>query len=261
MKSDVNNKLKEIWKIGRISRKEKDRTAFTEKSVYDAMGHIFCPGPFYFYIFDFSRLDFVYLHPNIEQVLGLSPEEISIQSIGNFIPKEDQLHIQRCEAVTGDFLFKFIAPDKIKKYKISYCFRINTRYDTQLLILHQAVALSVDEDYKIAATLGVQTDISHLVSFNNKKISFIGIDGEPSYLGIDLDRPVFEAPTATPSHLTHRETEVLQYLAEGDTVKEISEKLILSEHTIRTHRNNIRKKLGCKNTAQAVGKAIRAGLI
>lgn len=59
--------------------------------------------------------------------------------------------------------------------------------------------------------------------------------------------------------LSKRELEVLKFLAEGFTVKEIAQKFFLSEHTVRTHRNRIREKMNCKNTAQMVAVGIRAG--
>jgi len=49
--------------------------------------------------------------------------------------------------------------------------------------------------------------------------------------------------------LTSREKEILNLVAKEYTTKEISHKLILSERTIETHRRNIMKKLGVKNTA------------
>ncbi len=61
--------------------------------------------------------------------------------------------------------------------------------------------------------------------------------------------------------LSLREIEILSLLEQGFTVRDIADKLILSAHTIRTHRNNIRKKMGCRNTTQMVAKAIRAGWI
>ena len=44
--------------------------------------------------------------------------------------------------------------------------------------------------------------------------------------------------------LSTRETEIVQLIAEGMTNKEISERLFLSIHTVKTHRKNIIKKLG-----------------
>lgn len=62
-------------------------------------------------------------------------------------------------------------------------------------------------------------------------------------------------------HLTSREIEVLALIAEGFTTVEIGEKLFLSKRTIEGHRNNLLGKLGAKNTASLIMKAIKENLI
>ena len=52
--------------------------------------------------------------------------------------------------------------------------------------------------------------------------------------------------------LTKRETEVLKLAASGENNKNIGQKLFLSEVTIKSHMNNIFKKLKVKNRTQAV---------
>lgn len=258
--STYKTQLQDVWKDNPISREGGPFPS--EQDIYNAMGQIFCPGPFYFYVFDFSKLEFLYMHPNVEDVLGISPEEATFQKMSTLIHPEDAEHMLKCERIAGSFLFGYVDQSKRKKYKITYCVRGKTKEGAYKVILHQALALNLDDNYNIMTTLGVQCDISHLVTYSNRTISFIGLDGEPSYTGIDVDQEEFSpVPQLNPAGLTTRELEVLRYLADGDTVKDISEKLILSEHTVRTHRNNLRAKLECRNTAQVVAKAIRMGII
>ncbi len=61
--------------------------------------------------------------------------------------------------------------------------------------------------------------------------------------------------------LSPRETQVLQLISESRSALEIGELLSISYTTAETHARNIRKKLGVSNSAGAVGKAIRLGLI
>ncbi len=61
--------------------------------------------------------------------------------------------------------------------------------------------------------------------------------------------------------LTSREKEVLQLAAEGANNKEIAEKLVLSEVTVKSHMNSIFKKLKVTNRTQAVLLAIQMNLI
>lgn len=61
----------------------------------------------------------------------------------------------------------------------------------------------------------------------------------------------------THNPLTPSETTVLQLVGEGLTSREISEQLAISEATARKHRENIRRKLGVRNSAEMAAYAIR----
>jgi len=52
--------------------------------------------------------------------------------------------------------------------------------------------------------------------------------------------------------LTKREHEILQLIAAGYTAKQIARELHISPYTVRTHRDNLRRKLGAHNGAQRV---------
>jgi len=61
--------------------------------------------------------------------------------------------------------------------------------------------------------------------------------------------------------LRSREREVLQLLAEGNTTKQISEKLSISVKTVESHRGTLMKKLGFKTLPELTKYAIKEGII
>ncbi len=65
--------------------------------------------------------------------------------------------------------------------------------------------------------------------------------------------------SSSESGLTDREQEVLRWLAEGATDKEIAKQMGLSIHTIKTHVRNILNKLHANNRRQASLRAEREG--
>ena len=67
-------------------------------------------------------------------------------------------------------------------------------------------------------------------------------------------------PQATPN-LTAREREVLTFVAQGLTYKEVGKSLHLSEHTVKYHMGNILRRLHLKNREQAIVYARRAGWV
>jgi NarL family two-component system response regulator LiaR len=89
--------------------------------------------------------------------------------------------------------------------------------------------------------------------------------GEPSLHPIiarkvlqELLTPSEKTPTSDP--LTQREVEVLRLVAQGYENKEISEKLVISDATTRTHVSNILSKLHLASRTQAALYALREGL-
>jgi DNA-binding NarL/FixJ family response regulator len=61
--------------------------------------------------------------------------------------------------------------------------------------------------------------------------------------------------------LTSREREVLQWIAEGKTNKEIAQALHLSVYTVEAHRGRIMEKLNLHSTGELVRFALRNGVI
>jgi two-component system, NarL family, response regulator NreC len=61
--------------------------------------------------------------------------------------------------------------------------------------------------------------------------------------------------------LTPRERELLQLLAEGNSIKDIATLLHLSAYTVETHRSNIMQKLNLHGMAELILYAVRKGII
>jgi two-component system response regulator NreC len=61
--------------------------------------------------------------------------------------------------------------------------------------------------------------------------------------------------------LTPREREVLTYIAEGHTNREIAQELVISHKTVDRHRENIMRKLNLHSRVDLVKYAIEKGLI
>jgi RNA polymerase sigma factor (sigma-70 family) len=91
-------------------------------------------------------------------------------------------------------------------------------------------------------------------SYLDPEVAGLVIDQHVRHPHEDEDQdPIFH-------HLTPREREVLQLVAEGFTNKEIGSRLHVSPKTVGTHRQNIMKKLDTNNVVALTKHAIRCGL-
>jgi len=69
------------------------------------------------------------------------------------------------------------------------------------------------------------------------------------------------APSPAAKNLTKREREILTFVAEGMSNREIAEKLVLSPETVKSHVAAILEKLNVSDRTQAAIYAVRNGLV
>jgi len=86
------------------------------------------------------------------------------------------------------------------------------------------------------------------------------------YLQAEITKPVLQRfakriAARAAVHLSPRETEVLHFLADGLSNKQIARQLVLSEATIKGYVTQILEKLGAADRAHAVGLTLRSRLI
>ena len=74
-------------------------------------------------------------------------------------------------------------------------------------------------------------------------------------------RALLASGAARPGGLTRREVEVLRLVAAGRTNRSIAAALVVSEHTVARHMNNIFAKLGVTSRAEATAYAFTHELV
>lgn len=220
----------------------------------------FCPADFYYYVVDFPNRRMDLVSPHVRALFGMEPADYSLETMLGNVHPEDIGFMVKSEQRVADFILNRITPDQIVKYKMCYCFRLKT-VNGYRLFLHQALALSTNENGELDKVLGIHSDVSHLCKDNNYRISFVGLKGEPSFFELDVySDNMFETPSSL-NPFTKRELEILRLLAQGYTSKEISCQLFISEETVKTHRKNILRKTEVEKITELVSLCIKKGYI
>ena len=228
--------------------------------VNDIIASIFNPGKHYYFILNFYDLQFKYVHPAVEEIVGCKPEDFNFDLLFEKMHPDDAVQIPRKESAATEFFYKMIPTEKIPFYKASYTFRLKDGQGGWKNILHQSIALQVDGNGRIHFVLCVHTDITYLSLMPDDRISFIGIHGDPSFYALSTDPKTFMQPRPD-IVLSAREKEIVQLLADGLSSKQIAAKLFLSSHTVDTHRRNLLKKTGSKNTLELAVICLKRSLI
>jgi len=100
---------------------------------------------------------------------------------------------------------------------------------------------------------GVRTDVD--------AVSIINAAANQFWLVYSVLRKAEPVSEEVPVHLAPRENDVLCWVARGKTRQEIAEVLMISESAVKRYLEGAFKKLNVNNTALAVVKALRMGLI
>ncbi len=218
--------------------------------------NLFMIGNFYYFIVDISTFKIDLLHKNSEAIMGYDSETYTLEFIINLIHPDDLNNFMNFENQTVNF-FRNLPPEKVLKYKTRYDFRVKKADGSYIRLLHQSMAIQCSEDGGVHKTFVVHTDITELKKDNKSSLSFIGLEGEPSYINVSVDT-VFKF---TKDVFTPREKEVLLLLCNGKNSLQISEQLFISKFTVDKHRNNMLQKFNVNNTSELINKAIGEGWI
>jgi DNA-binding CsgD family transcriptional regulator len=258
MKNDYAAKVLSIWesnnKILQPIKKE------LHLDVIDQIASLFAIGSYYYYILNFENLELEFVHSGIQDVLGISPDSFSLDTLFEVMHPDDITRMHEKEQAATNFLLKKIAPKDIPFYKVTFLMRLRDQNGNYKTILHQAKALHVSDDGKIHRSIIVHTDVSYLKMPVDHKMSFIGNE-RPSFYTIETRSNLHLIEYDLKSIFSTREKEVISKIALGETSNEIAESMILSIHTVNTHKKNIMKKSGCKNTSELIAKCLMEGVI
>lgn len=220
------------------------------------LNNIFSVGDNYYFVFNVRMADIEFVSPEIKMLLGCDPTHFNIPFVMANIHPEDVAWFLDFEQAATQFL-QSLSYEKVPKYKIRYDYRIRKADGNYIRILQQSVTIEMATGGEVLRSFGVHTDITHIKKEGNPVLSFIGLDGEPSFVDVKAKTKFSKAEDV----LSKREKEVLLHLVNGRSSAEIASILFLSKNTVDTHRRNMIRKTGAKRNAELISMAIRKGLV
>lgn len=225
-----------------------------EVELYRKLINIFQVGDYYHFIFNPPTMTIEYVSESLTDLLGYDHRDFSLETLMLNIHPDDLPQFINFEATVTKF-WSELPPEKVMKYKSRYDYRLRKMDGSYIRILQQIVTIQSDEDGAVLRTFVVHTDISHLKKDNRMVLSFIGLDGEPSFIDVDPVRKLLPSPEI----LTRREKQILQLLSQNYTSKHIAAALNISPSTVSTHRKNINRKTGATTVLELVQLALDRG--
>ena len=250
--------LVEVWNSYSATRKRSMQIS-NIPPIERIIGEMFAIGEFYYYVLNLTNSTISHHHPDILKIHGLEEYPHNLKEVIDLLHPEDIAFVTKAEQTVVEVL-KEIGKEHQLFLKPSYCFRMKTASGNYELFHHQAILTWEDENKNLVQSINIHTNINHITKQNPHTVLITGIGHRNDFRQIKIENS--SSLTSTQEiHLTKRETEILSYIAKGYSGPEISKILILSEHTVRTHRKNILAKTNSRNSKELLKKAFEWGLI
>ena len=227
-----------------------------ELDLYKKLWNFFVVGDAYYFILNHHNLTIEFVSKEIETVMGYLPGEFDIKLMNSKLHPEDHSWFLSIGSAIVNF-FALLPIDKMMEYKIRYDIRFKKKNGEYARILYQGILLDHDEEGKFLRTLSMHTDITYLKKEGQPILSFIGMNGEPSYIDVGARNICIESDMT----LTQRERDILKHVSKGKSSKEISDALHISKQTVDTHRKNMLHKKKVRSTGELIAQAILNGWI
>lgn len=235
-----------------------------DHSVYEASieqsilnSNFFQIGDYFYVIYNVPAEKIEQVSPSVTSILGYQPSEYTLQNFFTFIHPDDFSSFADCQKTIAAF-FSQLKPEKLQKYKSQFDFRVRKTNGEYLRFLVQSFIIQKTAAGGMVRVLILYTDVTHLKTSNKMSLSFIGLDGEPSYIDVPLLKNDF---AKTLISFTKRELDVLTHLVSGKNSVEIAEVLGISKFTVDTHRKNLLTKAGCSSTIELINMSNKLGWV
>jgi len=257
--SEDHHVLKKVWdkEFGSISPEIQPTNPPEVEKIF---ADFFAAGKYYYYVLNIPNGSITNHHPNILEMHPLQEYPKKVSEIINLIHPEDLPFVIEAESKSYEKV-KSIGLSHALELKASYCFRMLTANGNYELFHHQALHTELSEDRRIIQSINIHTNIQHLTENNPYTILVSGIGSRNDFHQIKLEKNAYLPVSTIFEKLTPRELEILNHIAKGNSGNEISQILNISEHTVKSHRKNILKKLQAKNSKDLIRKALELAII
>jgi DNA-binding CsgD family transcriptional regulator len=214
------------------------------------------------YLLDYTTGRYLVVSPQCKVVLDFSSETMIGGGV-NFIidryhPADLKLFNEQIFIDRQKFL-KETPVEQHKDYIFSYNYRLKSDKGRYVNLIQRNSFIKSDEKGNPLLSLGVVTNVDHFREESPVVQLVEKVDSHKGNAEVVLKKTYYQHEEYRV--FSKREQEVLQYIAEGLTSKEIADKLFISEHTVINHKRNMHHKSNTQNSAALISFAFRQHLL
>lgn len=198
------------------------------------------------------RIGEILFSKGFENLLGISDENVTLKAVTDLFHPDDKELIFKIGQAAVRYSIKYPASNKEHCMHISH--RIKKANGDYIEILAESTPYRIDSNDYITQFIVKFDNLSFIESSEVVQYKFIAKD-----LNIRLFHDnIFQN---NKSIFTSRELDIIKNIQKGYTNPQIAERLIISKHTVSTHRKKIMKKSGCHSVIELVLFCKKNGII
>jgi len=214
------------------------------------------------YLIDYSAQQYLLMTNEIKQIAGYHPTEFLESNLAKLIEvyHKDDFKIFNEQIFTRNIEFLTQTPkEEHANHIFSYNFRVKHQDKRVISVLQRGTFITSLETGRPIYSLGMIVDISDYKTDTCMVHTIERVCEKSGYRQVvDINR---HYPNFEDTLLTRKEKLVLQHLSEGQSSKQIADKLFVSERTIINHKQNMLRKTNTKNATELVVFGIRNRII
>lgn len=218
----------------------------------------------FFYVIDYIAQQYLVMTDEVIGMTGYHPRdflESRMEKLIEVYHKDDFNIYNNRIFVANAAILQQVPQAEHHQYIFSYNFRVFAQDKKPLQLMQRSSFITSKETGLPLYSLGMIIDITDF-----KTDTAMVHTVEKSHYnngGVGKERIAINYfyPNQEDTLLTRREKNVLQYLGEGYSSKQIADKLFTSERTVINHKQNMLRKTNTKNSVELVAFAIRNRLL
>ena len=153
MKEEHITKLKNVWESKNKILKPIEKKLVID--IIDQVASLFSAGNYYYFVTNFETYKMDFVSDGILNVLGIYPNEFSLEKLFELLMPEDLEKLHEKEAASMNFKLNKIPREDITKYKTVYLLRLKDKNGIFKTILHQAKVINITENGKLLQVLSI----------------------------------------------------------------------------------------------------------
>ena len=212
-----------------------------------------------FFIIDYTQGRHILMTGNVEEIIGYHPQDFLENGLAMVIDifQKDDFQIYNRHIYSSIYqLFQKVPATQHGDYVFDFNYRMLRKDKNNISVLQRSSFVTDPATALPLFSYGTCMDISLFKKDDTVIRKISRYDSKAQFPNLEEISTDYFYPDPEKAQLTRREQELLKWVAQGLSTKQIADKFRISNNTVNNHRKNMLRKTNTKNSAELIRFAI-----